>query len=290
MSEPRWFMELCSLFSDPRLDEVLVNSTLSLLLTSAEFGMQVRVSPFAERGEMGLALQEFALGEGVRLDHLCPAAGGVVGGGAFRWHGLLPPAAASGPLLSVRRHRFGEITIQRFLVSATHEALLREQCVAGKPLVIIGSTGCGKTTLLAAILKEYALNERVIILEELAELPLCSPSWLRLLAKEENIDGKGQLTIVRLFKDSLRLRPERFVFGELQRGQVGCFIESIWSGHGGSAATFHGASLADAMRRFAGLLRQETGIASGEVGIEVLAVVLERGNPPRISDVCLHKI
>lgn len=288
---PTWLQEILQKFADETLDEVLVNSTKSLILSSGGRCLdQLQVSLFANTKDMGLALQEFALSQGLRLDHLCPAAGGMFQESLFRWHAIIPPASGQEPVFALRRHRFKSLSLGSFAISADQLQLLKRLFRERVPLIVAGPTGSGKTSLLACLLQKYAGSERVVVIEELAELPLLGPGWVRLLAKEANIDGRGEISIPRLVKDSLRIRPDRVVLGELQRGQLAAFVESIWAGHGGTCATFHGGSHMAVVRRFISLLAGEVksvadGIMHELEDVGLWCVVMERGTPPRVVSV-----
>ena len=112
----------------------------------------------------------------------------------------------------------------------------------GSSLLFCGETGSGKTSLLTSCLHESALHERVVIVEELEEIPMLGSLWSKLLCKTKSIHGDGEICMDLLFRECLRLRPDRMVFGELRGADFLCFLEAVASGHQGVLASFHASS------------------------------------------------
>lgn len=291
-------------FSDPLVDEVLINGGRSVIVVIGE-RFEVGKSPFDSGQTMLHWLCEFARDEGVRLDPLCGSAGGMVLSqhlstslkqvGQLRWHALLPPLSQDGPLLSLRRHRFGVISLEDFGGSDTLKKQLACAVAQKRSLLIAGPTGSGKSTLLVALLAAYASKERVVILESIAEIPPLSPTWVRLLERLPNLEGIGAVPLERLLRESLRLRPDRLVLGEIRGGEAQPFLNALLSGHEGAMATIHAGSVNDARRRFVALAAgqgkanadgSENGFcgAPGEALTGLDVVLMKRGSPPVIAD------
>jgi pilus assembly protein CpaF len=271
---------LGAVFHDDAVDEILTDGTGAMSVLRAGRAEHVR-SPFADRDELAGFLFELAAASGVRLDPLRPATGGSIGGGAFRWHAVLGPVAAAGPVLALRRHRFHSLRLARFTTGDAARAL-QTAFEVGRPLVIAGPTGSGKTSLLAALLTERAAAERVVILEALEELPQASPHWVRLVERPPNLEGKGAVTLARLFQESLRLRPDRLVIGEVRGPEARIFAEATLTGHRGVATTMHASSRAQVLVRLRALLPSEL---FDELAANLVVVTMKTEPPLGIGQV-----
>jgi pilus assembly protein CpaF len=277
---------LLARFADPAVDELLVNGTRSLGVVR-QGCVTTEPSPFRDPWTLLCAIQDFAVEQGVRLDPLCPSAGGAFADHGYRWHALLPPLSPEGALLALRRHRFRELGLAAFDASPVTRTALVDAMKTRRNLLIAGPTGSGKTSLLAALLTATALQERVVVVESLEELPLASAAWIRLLERRANLEGAGRVDLRHLVREALRLRPDRVVVGEIRGEEAAPFLEAGLSGHGGLIATIHAGSVAQALAR----LRLLSG--RGSRGFQTLlneltqvlgVVVMERGRPPRIVD------
>lgn len=286
----RWVQDLLKTFTDPSVDELCLNGIRSLSVHQ-KAGRQVATSPFSDPVAMVRACQEFAHGQGMRLDPFSPSAGGTFEGG-FRWHCLIPPACGrEGALLTIRRHRFADLKVADFSMTP----LVRERLQAlaadrSRHILFCGPTGSGKTSLLLACLKTYAWEERVVIIEEMEELPLLSPHWLSLLSRKPDTEGRGSIRPATLIEESLRLRPDRLVVGEMRTAESLVFFESITLGHGGSMATVHASHHTGVRERLSSLLLfrgkvEEEKFTNRFVMENLWCVFLERGHPPRIVSV-----
>lgn len=260
-----WQNLLLSYFKDPLLDEVLINSKDQALLLESRV-RRVQPSPFSCSTEMIKACQNLAFAQGLRLDPLVPAAGGTltvdIDGQSqdFRWHCLLPPLSRDGPLLSLRRHRLLTLALSDFL--ATPDIPLLEGFIqAPGPVFIAGPTGAGKTSLLMALLGLVACEQRVAILEQLAELPRLQKGWIRLTAQGADLDGLGALSLSQGFDELLRLRPDRIVIGELrQKAEVQAIRRAVLAGHGSVWSTLHAASASSLAARLADMAEEEESV------------------------------
>ncbi len=240
---PAW---LNAAFQDNNLDEILINGCHSLQTIGGP--SRCMESPFTSDEEMRISLQTLAFSQNMRLDPLQPAAGGLISLKEgedqqlhIRWHALLPPVARDGPLLSLRRHRLDLLKFRDFVGSEAGETILQLLRLP-RPLLISGPTGSGKTSLLIALLKELAADERVAILEQLPEIPRLSPFWIRLCAQSRDLSGRGAFDLNAIFDELLRLRPDRLVIGELRSQEARTFKRSLLAGHGAAWCTLHAGS------------------------------------------------
>lgn len=268
-----------AVFSDEAVDEVLVDGLGRMSVVRSGRSERQR-SPFKGRDALAEWLLAAAEETGARLDPLRPATGGRLGG-AFRWHAVLSPTAPDGPLLSLRRHRFASLKLAAFAEGSVADALLMAfEC--GRPLVIAGPTGSGKTSLLAALLAERAAHERVVCLEAFEELPDASPQWVRLVERTPNLEGKGGVTLARLFHESLRLRPDRLVLGEVRGAEARLFAEAALTGHRGVLTTMHAGSRAQVLARLRALVPAEL---FAELAAELVVVSMRAERPLGVREV-----
>lgn len=170
-----------------------------------------------------------------------------------RVHVIIPPAASKGVHMTIRRFQKSMFNLARLveLGSMTaHAAEFLAICVLlHKNLVISGGTGTGKTSMLNALSASIPEHERIIVIEDSSELQLHQPHTVYLEAQQSRPDGRGQVSIRDLFVDSLRMRPDRIVVGEVRRGEALDLIQSMISGHAGSLTTVHANNARDAAIR-----------------------------------------
>lgn len=280
---------LYSLFA-PGVTEVLLNGTRSveIRLSDGTSRCQPLDGPVAH-APLTRAIQEFSLNQGIRLDPLQPYAGGdcfVPELGHLRWHAVIPPISPEGPLFCFRRHGFEKCPLESFLNWDKFSAQILEAVNAKRPIFISGSTGCGKTTLLVALLLEAASTERVVILERVAEIPLLSSKWVRLVARERQRQGDGYVSVHTLLEESLRLRPDRLVVSEVRGQEADGLFQAMHAGHGGVMTTFHADSAAGLLARL-----KTSGKATGAewealfTELRPLMIMMRRDKPSSIENV-----
>lgn len=268
--------------NDSRIDELLFDGFESLCTIAGDVKCY-QTSPLS--GYSIAKLQDFAYSQGVRWDPMQPAAGGCFSVNAengvrhYRWHGLLPPVARDGLLLSVRRHRLGEFCLSDFLPEAEQPSALK-YLDSHHPVFVMGPTGSGKTSFMVSALLNCAAEERLAILEQIPEVPKLSPRWIRLCAQSANLSGEGSVTLEYLIDELLRLRPDRMIIGELRREEIFAYKRALLAGHASVWTTIHAANAEELPWRLA-----ELGAASREEWEEILVshsalvVVLSRQSP-----------
>ncbi|MEP7161486.1 MAG: TadA family conjugal transfer-associated ATPase [Dermatophilaceae bacterium] len=193
---------------------------------------------------------------GRRLDDASPYVDGRLPGGV-RLHAILPPLVASGAHISLRvphrtAPRLDELAAGGSMPPAwvaVLRAMVRSRC----SYVVTGGTGSGKTTLLAALLGEVGHDERVVIVEDVRELAVVHPHAVRLEARAPNVEGRGGIDMVALVRQSLRMRPDRLVVGEVRGGEVRELLTALNTGHEGGAGTLHANAVNDVVVRFEAL-------------------------------------
>jgi pilus assembly protein CpaF len=170
-----------------------------------------------------------------------------------RVHVVIPPLVVDGPSLSIRRFtavRPGPRELVRLgtLTEELHDELAAA-VAARRSILVSGGTGCGKTTLLNALSSFIEPNERVITIEDAAELRLRQPHVVRLESRPANVEGRGLVTIRDLLRGALRMRPDRIVIGEVRGGEALDLLMALNTGHEGALSTVHANSPGDALRR-----------------------------------------
>lgn len=170
-----------------------------------------------------------------------------------RVHVIVPPSSRNGVCISIRKFKKSTFNLGSLVESGSMSDEGREflslAVLLHKSMVIAGGTGSGKTSLLNALSAEIPENERIVVIEDSSELQLHQPHTVYLEAQPAKPDGTGRVTIRDLFVDSLRMRPDRIVVGEIRRGEALDLVQSMISGHSGSLTTVHATTANDAATR-----------------------------------------
>lgn len=191
---------------------------------------------------------------GVRLDDACPFADGIltdlppgVAAAGVRVHAVLDPPAGAGACVSLRAlsgsHRNLEALQDTGMFPEDGARLLRELIEQRRSFLVSGGTGAGKTTLLAALLGEVPVEERLLLVEDTPELLPDHPQAVRLRTRDEGPDGAGGIDMRMLVRQSLRMRPDRIIVGEIRGAEIAELLLAFNTGHGGSAGTLHANSV-----------------------------------------------
>jgi pilus assembly protein CpaF len=202
-----------------------------------------------------LAVRLIALG-GRHVDEATPCVDVRLGPGV-RVHVVLPPVATGGAAISIRLQRerplsFDDLDADSFF-SVVGAERVRELVRRRANLLITGAGGSGKTTLLGALLATAPSEERIVVLEDVAELQIEHPHVVALESRQPNLDGAGALGLDRLVREALRMRPDRLVVGECRGAEVRELLAALNTGHDGGAGTLHANSLADVPARLEAL-------------------------------------
>jgi pilus assembly protein CpaF len=217
---------------------------------------------FADEVEVRRLAQRLALSAGRRLDEAQPWVDGQLtglGSGQFtvRLHAVLPPIASGGTCLSLRVLRPASQDLAALIRTGTIEpsaaTLLDDIIGARLAFLVSGGTGAGKTTLLAAALGAVAADERIVCVEDAAELAPGHPHVVKLVARCANVEGVGEVTVRDLVKQALRMRPDRIVVGEVRGAEVVDLLAALNTGHDGGAGTVHANNPAEVPARLEAL-------------------------------------
>ncbi|WP_242612850.1 TadA family conjugal transfer-associated ATPase [Janibacter limosus] len=244
-----------SFVGDERVTDVLVNGDGTVWVDRGRGVTRADVEVGDEGAVRRLATRLSALA-GRRLDDAQPWVDGLLPRG-IRLHAVLPPLVAGGAHISLRvpRHRAGGLSALVDLQMATPRQAdqLREVVRDRQAYVVTGGTGTGKTTLLAALLAEVPADERLVVVEDVGEIQVGHPHVVRLQARSANTEGAGEVTMVQLVRQALRMRPDRLVVGEVRGAEVRDLLLALNTGHEGGCGTLHANRAADVPSRLEAL-------------------------------------
>jgi len=267
---------LASLAADPTVTDLLVNGDGSVWVErhgpSGTQGNLVATGRRLTRPEVELLLERVVTPLGLRVDRSSPVVDARLPDGS-RVHAVVPPVAVDGPCLALRRFSVDPLPLVAWCAEPV-AGLLVAAVRAGWNLVVSGGTGAGKTTLLNALAGSASAAERVITVEDAAELRLPQPHVLRLEARPANAEGVGEVSLRHLVRSALRLRPDRLVVGEVRGGEALDLLQALNTGHAGCLATVHANGAADALRRLETLvLMAGVGLPLGAVRAQLASAV-----------------
>jgi pilus assembly protein CpaF len=273
------------LLADPAVEEVMVNGPGQVYVERGG-----RIEPtgivFAGEEELRNAIERILAPLGRRVDELSPMVDARLADGS-RVNVVIPPLAIDGPALSIRR--FGarrpgpRELVELGSMSEDQHRLLESAVAARRSVLVSGGTGSGKTTLLNALSSFVSPGERVVTIEDAAELRLQQPHVVRLESRPAGVEGRGEVTIRDLLRNALRMRPDRIVIGEVRGPEALDLVMALNTGHDGALSTVHANSPADALGRLETLaLMAGVGLPHEAIAEQVqrgvdLVVHLERG-------------
>ena len=233
------------LLSDPAVTDVLVNGEGRVWVERA--GRLVRTGISLDLPAIDLFVERVVSRLGLRADRSTPVVDARLPDGS-RVHVVLPPLAVDGPYVTIRRFAASVLPLSRFCGPSV-ASLLVDAVAGGWNLVVCGGTGAGKTTLLNALCQHLPPGERVVTIEDAAELRLPGDHVVRLESRPATPDGLPAVTVRDLLRAALRMRPDRLVVGEVRGGEAVDLLQALNTGHDGSLSTCHANSPADALRR-----------------------------------------
>jgi pilus assembly protein CpaF len=253
---------------DPTVTDILVNTYKHIYVE--RYGLlHLTGSRFKDDDHLKRIIDKIVSAVGRRVDESCPMVDARLADGS-RVNAIIPPLALDGPMMSIRRFGVDPLEVEDLITLKTltpEIAELIQGLVAAKLNVLVsGGTGTGKTTMLNVLSRFIPSNERIITIEDSAELQLKQEHVVRLETRPPNVEGKGEITARDLVKNTLRMRPDRIVVGEVRGGEVLDMLQAMNTGHDGSLTTVHANTARDA------LLRLETLVAMGGLGIPLEAV------------------
>ncbi|MGD8914355.1 MAG: CpaF family protein, partial [Candidatus Thiodiazotropha sp.] len=239
------------LLGDPNISDILVNGPGQVYI-ERHGKLELSSTHFDSERHLMTVIDRIVSRVGRRIDESSPMVDARLQDGS-RVNVIIPPLAIDGPQLSIRRFAVECLTMERLIelreltppIAKVLEAIVR----ARLNVLISGGTGSGKTTLLNVLSGFIPLDERIVTIEDSAELQLQQPHKVRLETRPPNIEGKGQVTQRDLMRNSLRMRPDRIIIGEVRGPEALDMLQAMNTGHDGSLTTIHANSARDAMTR-----------------------------------------
>ena len=239
------------LLADPAVDEVMVNGAGHVYVERAGRIERTGLS-YGSDGELMHSIERVLAPLGRRVDEASPLCDARLPDGS-RVNVVIPPLALDGPCLTIRKFRSSGFSLDDMVSNGTLPSRLADflaGCVAARAAVLVsGGTGSGKTTTLGALSAAIPDGERIVTIEDAAELRLRQAHVVRLESRPANVEGRGEVTIRQLVRNALRMRPDRIVVGEVRGPEALDMLMALNTGHEGSLTTVHANSPEDALRR-----------------------------------------
>ena len=245
-----------TLLADPTISDILVNTHARVYV---ERGGQLQLTDvrFTDDAHLMRIIDKIVSRVGRRIDESSPMVDARLPDGS-RVNAIIPPVAIDGPLLSIRRFSAVPLTMADVVANKTltpeMASILQGLAVAKVNMLISGGTGSGKTTLLNILSGFIPPGERIVTIEDAAELQLQQPHVGRLETRPPNIEGKGEITQRALVRNALRMRPDRIIVGEVRGAEAIDMMQAMNTGHEGSMATIHANAPRDALSRLENMM------------------------------------
>jgi pilus assembly protein CpaF len=249
------------LLADTSISDILVNSPHNVYIERRGKLERTNIE-FKDNEHLMRVIERIVSSVGRRIDESSPMVDARLKDGS-RVNAIIPPLSLDGPVLSIRRFGAEPLRMPRLIENQAltqDMASMFEMCVNSRLNILIsGGTGAGKTTLLNALSAYIPESERIVTIEDSAELQLQQPHVVRLETRPPNIEGKGEVTQRDLVRNALRMRPDRIVIGEVRGGEAIDMLQAMNTGHDGSLTTIHANSSRDALSRLETMI-QMTGM------------------------------
>ena len=244
------------LLLDDEVSDVLVNTHRQVYVERLG-KLELTPIQFRDDAQLRIIIDRIISRVGRRIDESSPLVDARLPDGS-RINAIIPPAALDGPILSIRRFRRQALSIDDMLGLGSLSPAIAEFLIAAIHgrinMLITGGTGSGKTTLLNILSRYISDRERIVTIEDSAELMLQQPHVVRLETRPPNIEGQGQITQRDLLRNSLRMRPDRIMIGEVRGDEVLDMLQAMNTGHEGSLTTLHSNGPRDALHRLENLV------------------------------------
>lgn len=250
-----------TLLADSSISDILVNSPNNIYIERRGKLEKTGVT-FKDNEHLMRVIERIVSSVGRRIDEASPMVDARLKDGS-RVNAIIPPLSLDGPVLSIRRFGAEPLRMPKLIENqmlTRDMAEMFEMCVKARLNVLIsGGTGAGKTTILNALSAFIPFDERVVTIEDSAELQMQQPHCVRLETRPPNIEGRGEVTQRDLVKNALRMRPDRIVIGEVRSGEAVDMLQAMNTGHDGSLTTIHANTPRDALARLETMI-QMTGM------------------------------
>ena len=251
LDEMTGFGPIQPLLDDPDVSEVMVNGPKKVFVEKSGTVSKSGIT-FDDDDHVARIIDRIILPLGRRVDADSPTVDARLPDGS-RVNAVIRPVSIDGPCITIRKFKKDKLSVQQLIdygsLTSQMAEFIRACVVSHLNIVISGGTGSGKTTLLNVLSSFIPENERIVTIEDAAELQLQQDHVLRLETKVANTDGRGAVTIRDLVKNSLRMRPDRIVVGEVRGGEALDMLQAMNTGHDGSLTTLHANTPRDALSR-----------------------------------------
>lgn len=240
-----------SLMTDPEISDILVNNSREVYI-ERHGRLELTSTVFADDAHLLRIIQRIVSRVGRRIDEVSPMVDARLADGS-RVNAVVPPLALNGPKLSIRRFGAEHLKLERLLengsVSEAMAEFLQAAVASRISFLIAGGTGAGKTTLLNALSAAIPFDERIVTIEDSAELLLQHPHIVSMETRQSNSEGVGEVSARELVRNSLRMRPDRILVGEVRGPEALDMLQAMNTGHEGSLTTIHANDTRDALAR-----------------------------------------
>lgn len=236
---------------DPEVNEIMVNNPIEIFVERDGNLYPAEVS-FRDGDHIRAVIERMIAPVGRRIDESSPYVDARLPDGS-RINAVIPPLAIRGPSLTIRKFASQPFTIDRLIELDTLNLAMARFLKIGIEkklnMIVSGGTGSGKTSTLNALIREIPPQERLVVIEDTAELQVVSRNYVSLESRPPNVEGKGEVTIQHLVRNALRMRPDRIIVGEVRGPEAFDMLQAMNTGHPGSFTTVHANSPIDAVRR-----------------------------------------
>ncbi|MDO8675293.1 MAG: ATPase, T2SS/T4P/T4SS family [Candidatus Omnitrophota bacterium] len=243
--------------ADPEINDIMVNNKDEIFVEKR--GKIILTNKrFISNDQVRATIDRIIAPLGRRVDESAPMVDARLPDGS-RINAIIPPLSLGGPMITIRKFAQERYTVDDLLnkfhsLSQPMVDFLNACVIGRKNVIVSGGTGAGKTTLLNIVSQFIPDNERIITIEDAAELRLVKSHWARLESKPPNIEGRGRVTIRDLFINTLRMRPDRIIIGECRGPEVLDMLQAMNTGHDGSLTTLHANSPRDVLSRMSSMV------------------------------------
>ena len=259
---------LAPLLRDPAVTEVMVNGCHGVWI-ERQGRLESTDVRFRDDEELLVLIERLVAPVGRRIDHSSPLVDGRLPDGS-RVHAAIPPVSLAGPVLTIRRFSGSPLRPEDLVRLGTASEELVEDLVAAvrdrRSILVSGGTGSGKTTTLNALTYAIGADERIVTIEDAAELRLPQRNVVALETRPPNVEGRGEIGVRTLLRNALRMRPDRIIVGEVRGGEALDMLQALNTGHRGSLTTAHANGASHA------LVRIETMALMGGVDLPLAAI------------------
>ena len=244
------------LINDPEITDIMVNNK-SQIYVEKHGKLEASSKRFLSNEQVRQIIERIIAPLGRRIDESVPMVDARLADGS-RVNAIIPPLSLTGPTLTIRKFGTERLKIsdleQLNTLNNTIADFLKASVLARKNIIVSGGTGSGKTTVLNVLSEFIPDGERIITIEDAAELKLHHQHWIRLESRPPNIEGRGAISVRELFRNSMRMRPDRIIIGECRGPETLDMLQAMNTGHDGSMTTIHANSTHDVLARMDSLI------------------------------------